>query len=246
MTSLLDGAIQILRRAVELETKGNLREALVCYQEGIQQLMQASATEASAAKKETFRNKIEQYLSRAEVLKDRIQKEDKLHLGLSSTRKHEKTFNIDQGQVGCSYSVIFRPYLSTATSVTIRDPYIRRPHQIANLIRFLEMCKHARIGAVHLITSQDEGHAGSQQVDRLKSVQGSCKRHSINFTCEYEAKLHDREVVFDNGWIVKIGRGLDYFQPPEGEGYTFLGAYDFDLRPCKATTVDIFKLTAGE
>ncbi|PYS38601.1 MAG: hypothetical protein DMG14_17045 [Acidobacteria bacterium] len=23
-----------------------------------------------------------------------------------------------------------------------------------------------------------------------------------------DAKLHDREIRFDNGWIVKIGRGL--------------------------------------
>ena len=26
------------------------------------------------------------------------------------------------------------------------------------------------------------------------------------------AKLHDREIRFDNGWIIKIGRGLDFFR----------------------------------
>ena len=41
---------------------------------------------------------------------------------------------------------------------------------------------------------------------------------------------------FSNGWIVKIGRGLDYFKPVEK--FT-VGFTDYDLRPCKETTVDI-------
>ena len=28
--------------------------------------------------------------------------------------------------------------------------------------------------------------------------------------------MHDREIRIDNGWIVKIGRGLDFFQKPDG------------------------------
>lgn len=41
-----------------------------------------------------------------------------------------------------------------------------------------------------------------------------------------------------NGWIIKIGRGLDYFKPPNGK--FVLGACDLELRPCSETTIDIF------
>jgi len=37
--------------------------------------------------------------------------------------------------------------------------------------------------------------------------------------------------------MIKIGRGLDYFKKAERFS---IGYYDFDLRPCKETTVDIF------
>ncbi|CAF5105244.1 unnamed protein product, partial [Rotaria magnacalcarata] len=42
----------------------------------------------------------------------------------------------------------------------------------------------------------------------------------------------------NNGWIVKIGRGLDFYKPPESK--LSIGYYDLDLRPCHQTTIDIF------
>ena len=42
----------------------------------------------------------------------------------------------------------------------------------------------------------------------------------------------------NNGWIVKIGRGLDYFKAASSK--FAIGYCDFDLRPCHETTVDIF------
>ena len=59
----------------------------------------------------------------------------------------------------------------------------------------------------------------------------------------------------DNGWIIKIGRGLDFYKAPESEsmqtfnktsfsgylkGKLSIGYYDLDLRPCHQTTIDIF------
>lgn len=55
------------------------------------------------------------------------------------------------------------------------------------------------------------------------------------FLCQnYTFYAHFR---FNNGWVVKIGRGLDYFKnvPKYSLGYC-----DMDLRPCHETTVDIF------
>ena len=42
---------------------------------------------------------------------------------------------------------------------------------------------------------------------------------------------------FNNGWIIKIGRGLDYFKATPTK--FCLGYCDFDLRQCHQTTIDI-------
>ena len=46
------------------------------------------------------------------------------------------------------------------------------------------------------------------------------------------------EVRFDNGWTIKIGRGLDFYQKPEG--WYAVGASDLSLRRCLETKVDVF------
>lgn len=43
---------------------------------------------------------------------------------------------------------------------------------------------------------------------------------------------------FNNGWLVKIGRGLDIYKPI---GKYTVGSYSYHLRPCRKTIVDIFK-----
>ncbi|MCL4207299.1 MAG: hypothetical protein KJ000_32865 [Pirellulaceae bacterium] len=52
--------------------------------------------------------------------------------------------------------------------------------------------------------------------------------------------LHDREIRLDNGWIIKIGRGLDFYQKPAG--WFELGANDLSLRKCLETKVDAYRL----
>ncbi|CAF0789393.1 unnamed protein product [Adineta ricciae] len=66
------------------------------------------------------------------------------------------------------------------------------------------------------------------------------KRHSIDLTINYVTGLHDREIRLNDGWIIKIGRGLDFYKPPECK--LSIGYYDLDLRPCHQTTIDIFHI----
>ena len=40
--------------------------------------------------------------------------------------------------------------------------------------------------------------------------------------------MHDREIRPDNGWTIKIGRGLDFYQRPDG--WFTVGANDLELR----------------
>ena len=56
---------------------------------------------------------------------------------------------------------------------------------------------------------------------------------------EINENLHDREIRIDNGWAIKIGRGLDFYQKPDG--WHSIGSNDLSLRPCLETNVDIYR-----
>jgi hypothetical protein len=78
------------------------------------------------------------------------------------------------------------------------------------------------------------------QEDKLNDIKSSLKRRGIDLDVQFESYLHDREIRLSSGWIIKIGRGLDYFKPPEAKDSFCIGFHDYDLRLCMATTVDIF------
>ena len=44
--------------------------------------------------------------------------------------------------------------------------------------------------------------------------------------------IHDREIRLDTGWVIKIGRGLDFYQKPAS--WFEIGANE--LRACQETT----------
>jgi hypothetical protein len=48
----------------------------------------------------------------------------------------------------------------------------------------------------------------------------------------------------DNGWRVKMGRGLVIYQPPES--WFVAGAKDLALHPCLETIVDIHLFESGD
>lgn len=55
----------------------------------------------------------------------------------------------------------------------------------------------------------------------------------------WDQRLHDREIRIDNGWVVKIGRGLDIYQRPLSKFE--IGSSDLLLRKCLETKVDIYR-----
>ncbi|CAL8080293.1 unnamed protein product [Calicophoron daubneyi] len=78
-----------------------------------------------------------------------------------------------------------------------------------------------------------------EQIKKFKILRDDLQAQSVTFEWDFSDTLHDREIRFDNGWIVKIGRGLDYVRRSEHK-FCGLGVHDYDFRPCAATTVDIF------
>jgi ATP-dependent Lon protease len=155
----------------------------------------------------------------------------------------EQHYTIPYGDVGHAYDGIFGPYLVGAKAVTIEDPYIRAPHQITNFVRFCDtVIKFApMVRRLHLITGYDDKTDLGTAREKLEELKQSLLEADVALDIELKDKLHDREVRIDNGWIIKIGRGLDFYQRPES--WFAVGANDLSLRKCLETKVDIFKAT---
>jgi ATP-dependent Lon protease len=153
----------------------------------------------------------------------------------------EQHFSIQYGDTGYSYDTIFGSYLAGAKAVTIEDPYIRAPHQIANFVRFCETVVRANptVGRINLITGYDDKTDLAMVRDKLEELKQSLLEADVLLDIKLSEKIHDREVRIDNGWTVKIGRGLDFYQKPDG--WFSIGVSDLGLRKCLETKVDIFK-----
>lgn len=100
-------AIALLCRAVELDGKKRKTEALVCYKEGLQLLMnviQDLKTGGNETKLSTYRAKASQYMKRAEQLSLQIE-EDK-----RAGKFHEQV-RLEGGSTGHSYQSLFGRFL---------------------------------------------------------------------------------------------------------------------------------------
>ncbi|NXG78984.1 MITD1 protein, partial [Baryphthengus martii] len=160
--------------------------------------------------------------------------------------KYHKQIRIEENATGFGYEKLFQEYLTEIVSeVWVEDPYIRHVHQASryllyNFLRFCEMLVKGpcKVRTIHLLTSYDEGGGRSQQISGLEEIQQSLRNYGVTLNIAFSSSIHDREIRFNNGWMIKIGRGLDYFKKPQGR--FSVGYCDFDLRPCHETTVDVF------
>ncbi|XP_066998806.1 MIT domain-containing protein 1 [Anabrus simplex] len=225
-------AASILQRGVELDNKKRYTEALVCYQEGLQLLVDSLKSITDVEKKKYVRSKIESYMCRGEALKKLIEEQ-------KEAGKYHEQILIENNSTGHSYKSLLGRFLDDEiTEVAVEDPYIRSLHQCQNFLRLCELlvksCSNLR--HINLLTSLD----GSVKDQRpwLENVKSSLLRYNIHLTINFSPTLHDRQIRLSSGWIIKIGRGLDYFKAPDGK--FALGAFDLDLRPCHETTVDVF------
>lgn len=152
----------------------------------------------------------------------------------------EQHYTIHYGATGYSYESIVGPYLEGAKSIEIEDPYIRVTHQIHNFVRFCEaVTKAPTVLKIRLITSYDDDTDVKKMSENLSELKQSLLELDIELELKVNEHMHDREIRIDNGWIVKIGRGLDFFQKPDS--WFGIGANDLNLRKCLETKVDIYK-----
>lgn len=158
----------------------------------------------------------------------------------SSVELKEQHFTILYGDTGYSYESILGPYLQGAKSVVIEDPYIRLQHQIQNFVRFCEtVLKAGTVKKISLITGYDDKTQLVDIAEKLNELKQSLLELDVELEVKLNPNIHDREIRLDNGWIIKIGRGLDFYQKPGG--WFEVGANDLSLRKCLETKVDIFR-----
>ncbi|NWT64256.1 MITD1 protein, partial [Prunella himalayana] len=218
---------EAVKRAVQLDVASRFQESLVCYQEGIDLLLKVVKATTDEAKKHHYRQKITEF-------------------AFLSDAKFHKHIRIEENATGFGYEKLFHEYLTEIVSeVLVQDPYIRQVHQASgyllyNFLRFCEMLVKGpcKVKTIHLCTSCDEDSGRSQQMTVLEEIKQSLSNYGVTLIIEFKSSIHDREIRFNNGWTIKIGRGLDYFKKPQGR--FSIGYCDFDLRPCLETTVDVY------
>ena len=140
----------------------------------------------------------------------------------------EQHFTILYGDTGYSYESILGPYLQGAKSVVIEDPYIRLQHQIQNFVRFCEtVLKAGTVKKISLITGYDDKTQLADIAEKLDELKQSLLELDVELEVKLNPNMHDREIRLDNGWVIKIGRGLDFYQKPGG--WFEVGANDLSL-----------------
>lgn len=152
----------------------------------------------------------------------------------------EQHFTILYGDTGYSYESIMGPYLRGAKTVIIEDPYIRLQHQIQNFVRFCEtVVKAGTVRRITLLTGYDDNTQLADIAEKLDELKQSLLELDVELEVKLNPNMHDREIRLDNGWVIKIGRGLDFYQKP-GSWFE-VGANDLSMRKCLETKVDIFR-----
>lgn len=152
----------------------------------------------------------------------------------------EQHFTILYDAIGYTYDSIIGQYLQGAKAIVIEDPYIRMQHQIQNFVRFCEsVLKVSTIKKISLITGYDDTTQLADIHEKLDELKQSLLELDVELEVKLNPNLHDREIRIDNGWTIKIGRGLDFYQKPGG--WFEIGANDLSLRKCLETKVDIFQ-----
>jgi len=161
-------------------------------------------------------------------------------LSESLPEPEEKHFTIFYDDTGYSYESIFGPYLQGAKIIQVEDPYIRMSHQIQNFVRLCEtVVKLSNIKRIELVTSYDDEYEKEEVAVNLDELRQSLLEVDVVFEYDFNPFLHDREIRLDNGWVIKIGRGLDFYQKPLT--WHDIGTNDLSLRKCLETKVDIYK-----
>jgi Phospholipase D-like domain at C-terminus of MIT len=136
------------------------------------------------------------------------------------------------------FTRIFAPqYLRGASEGWLIDPYLALRHQRRNLGEFvMAVLEAAKLKTLHIITREvsDVGpNADKPFFDALD--RDAFEKAGMRIEHTIDKEIHDRSFVLDNGFVFKLGRGLDIFKPVAG-----LASRDPSLRQVRSCEIDVF------
>lgn len=228
--------VEVIESALQVATEGKKEEVSAFLSEMVL-LLENFAAEPTAVSGKT--------VSSSALIMDRQETSPVRSGTATDSELLEQHYEIMEGATGYTYERIFCPYIDTAASLQIEDPYIRLPHQVENFARFCALA--VRLGSVtiiDLVTGLQPNDFTDGAGSRLETLRKDLQSRGVTFRWKRKTGLHDREIRFSNGWIIKIGRGLDIYHKPES--WVSVEAADFSMRRCRQTKVDIFRESANE
>lgn len=218
----------------QYDIAGRKLESLKLYEDGCGELLKMCKSESNAEKRLHFQKKLDEYLGQAEQIKKSI-------LQWGSKGEIRDRIHIPEGATNFGYDRIFGKYLTAEVEeILVEEPYLKDFYQLCNLVMFCELavsnCRNLK--CIKVTTNMDSS-SNAEQSKGLNSLSESLLKHSnICLYVDLVTSLHDRQVMLSNGFIIKIGRGLNYFKPLSSR--ISLGAYNFNFRECRETNIDIF------
>ncbi|XP_058456809.1 MIT domain-containing protein 1-like [Malaya genurostris] len=226
-------AITLLTRAIEYDLNGRKLESLKLYEDGIEALLKESKAESDPKRKQHFQSKIMEYMNRAEQVKELVMR-------WRSRGEIRDKIHVVEGATGYNYERVFGKYFTDEVKeILIEEPYVREHHQLCNVVMFCELavsnCRNLKF--IKLLTVREQKN-NDEQNRAFSILKDSLKTQGVEFFVEYSEHMHDRQVILSNGYIVKIGRGLNYFKPSSSK--YCLGAFNYHFRPCRETNIDVF------
>ena len=124
-------------------------------------------------------------------------------------------------ECGFTYEKLFAQYLRGATQVMLKEPYLEWDYQFDNLQEFVDLLVKIKNpdaqSSLELITlrlkwNRNEQRDGLTPDECRENLEAIKKRYNekIDFmvTLRERIELHDREIMTNTGWKIKLGRGL--------------------------------------
>lgn len=124
ISKIIMSAVEILTKACEFDQAGRYLEAVKLYEDGIRKLLDICITESDSTKKQHFKARANDYITRAELLQSKIK------TIYSKGDVIDRTL-IANGSTGNSYKSLFGKYMdNTIKEILIEDTYIREHFQV--------------------------------------------------------------------------------------------------------------------
>ncbi|KAL5112928.1 MIT domain-containing protein 1 [Taenia crassiceps] len=140
--------------------------------------------------------------------------------------KYHEHIDIADGETGYGYRKLFSRFLDDG--------------RIEKFSHFCEVLVGSASPVQRIILQTGvDCEKSEEQLKKFETLKQDLQLRKVDFIWNFSPLLHDRQIRFNNGWVIKIGRGLDYIKNAPHK-FVGLGVHDFDFRPCLQTTIDIF------